>query len=289
MKAQQRHRRGFTLVELLAVMAIIAVLAAIAIPTLIRAGAFRREYISQSGRTLYNMLRAAELYATTHNVETCLAYAAEVRTDSVTGLDVVVARSIGVFRRATEDELTAWQTAYDGTPDQVLAEERGFEPVTPVFVPTGDVDLIELRDGACVLGDWDYSVDPPEFAPFWDDVPGYPARGLRPVRIRTLDGLLVFPKASYIYVNPFDPTDTVDHCWMAHVFSPSGYVVSDTPQERLVITVGPTPDSAFDDRFVDLNQVPGYPVPVGYMYDYYPVRSVNVQISKSSGRVKLVE
>ncbi|MEA3364042.1 MAG: hypothetical protein U9Q79_00250, partial [Candidatus Hydrogenedentes bacterium] len=69
-----------------------------------------------------------------------------------------------------------------------------------------------------------------------------------------------------------------DHCWAAHIFSPAGYVVAPTPQERLVMNVGPTPSSDLDDRFIDPEEVP-----------LVPIDPVPVQISKSSARIKLVE
>ncbi len=279
MKARVKNTRGFTLIELLVVISIMATLAAIAIPTLIRAGAFQKEYIEQSSRTLYNMLKAAEFYASTYNVETCLAYAAYVgeadknESDSVTDLDVIVARSIGVFRRATDEELAAWQTYYAGTPDEVLGRETGIEPDTPAFVPVGEINLTEFQEGACVLGDWDETV--PQYAPFWEEVSGYPAKGLKAVRIRTEDGMLVTPHVEYPNIY------SVPDCWAAHVFSPAGYVESDVSHERLVMNVGATPWSDPDDRFIE--PYPDPPAPL------VPLDPITVQISKSSARIKIVE
>ncbi|MGI6458794.1 MAG: pilus assembly FimT family protein [Candidatus Hydrogenedentales bacterium] len=299
MKTLGTRMRGFTLIELLVVIAIITILAGVTIPTLIKSGAFQKEHIEESGRTLYNMLRAAEFYAATYNVEACLAYAAKELPDSRDpSTFVVVARSVGVFRRATDEELEAWQSYYASTPDAVLLEEYGGLPVyTPVFMPVAGNELTALGEGACVLGDWDTSVDPPVHADFWEDVLGYPVKGLRPVRIRNEDGELVrlSPPHHVPYLYEFEPYPgdfhSVDDCWMAHVFSPAGYVDAPVAQERLMVTVGPTPDSGIDDRFIDLTETPldASQLPPGYTWDIFPVAPVKVQISKSSARVKMVE
>ncbi len=309
MKTLGTRMRGFTLVELLVVIAIITILAAVTIPTLVKSGAFQKEYIEQSGRTVYNMLKAAEFYASTYNVETCLAYAAEELNDSRDpsgGTKVVVARWVGVFRRATDEELEDWQSYYgEGiVGDKVQPQEYGGSSIdTPVFVPVAEAELTKLDDGACVLGDWDTSVDPPVHAGFWEDVLGYPVKGLRIVRIRNEDGEVVKTLRG-LDVNG-DPTvkiyppnvpinaagDPVDECWAAHVFSPAGYVDAKVTQERLMVTVGPTPNSADDDRFINLLETPldASQLPSGYSWEIFPVAPIKVQISRSSARVKMVE
>ncbi len=292
MKTLGTRMRGFTLVELLVVIAIITILAAVTIPTLVKSGAFQKEYIEQSGRTVYNMLKAAEFYASTYNVETCLAYTAETLPDSRDPSvfpPAVVARSVGVFRRATKEQLEAWQSFYAGTPDEVLSEEyssTAAQSEMPVFVPVAEAELTKLDDGACVLGDWDTSVDPPVHAPFWENVLGYPVKGLRQVRIRNDEGLLVSPHVAYA-----DEVPSVPDCWAAHVFSPAGYVDAQVTQERLMVTVGPTPNSADDDRFINLLETPldASQLPSGYSWEIFPVAPIKVQISRSSARVKMVE
>lgn len=290
MKTLGTRMRGFTLVELLVVIAIITILAAVTIPTLVKSGAFQKEYIEQSGRTVYNMLKAAEFYASTYNVDTCLAYTAETLPDSrdpSVFAPAVVARSVGVFRRATDEQLEAWQSYYPvGDDNEVLDEEYSSTIVTPVFVPVAENELTKLGDGACVLGDWDTSVDPPVHAPFWENVLGYPVKGLRQVRIRNDEGLLVSPHIAYA-----DEVPSVPDCWAAHVFSPAGYVDAKVTQERLMVTVGPTPNSADDDRFINLVETPldASQLPSGYTWDIFPVAPIKVQISRSSARVKMVE
>ncbi len=67
-----RHRSGgFSLVELLVVLAIVGILMGSSIPVL---RMFSQNDMDRGARSLYTMIRAARVYASTYNVETAIAY-----------------------------------------------------------------------------------------------------------------------------------------------------------------------------------------------------------------------
>lgn len=70
----RESRAGFTLVEVLVVLAIVALLSAIAIPGLAKLGAFSRDEFKRATNETFSVLRAAQLYSTTYNVNAAVVY-----------------------------------------------------------------------------------------------------------------------------------------------------------------------------------------------------------------------
>lgn len=70
----RESRAGFTLVEIMVVLAIVALVSAIAIPGLAKLGAFSRDEFKRATQEVNSVLRAAQLYATTYNVSTAVVY-----------------------------------------------------------------------------------------------------------------------------------------------------------------------------------------------------------------------
>lgn len=130
------HRRtGYTLVELLIVIAILVTVVGLSIPTIGRIGGFLGDQRDEAARELYGILRAARVYATAFRVDTAVVYTLDVRqpfavdnpsqpgvfadpgVNPSTGTAVVIT-GYGIARRMTPDE-QALLTDCLGYPDTV--------------------------------------------------------------------------------------------------------------------------------------------------------------------------
>lgn len=97
-------RQGMTLIEMLIVVAIIAIMAGVALPTLARLGAFSRDDVYQSTRSVFAALRAARQYAATNNVDAAVIYVQDPAIVLPTGDYAVVGLGIAARNKAMEQD-----------------------------------------------------------------------------------------------------------------------------------------------------------------------------------------
>jgi len=225
MDRRRKGKTGLTLVELLVVLGIIATISAVSIPVIARSGLFTSNKSQLAARELFTVLRAAKIYATTHNVETAVAYGGLLVLDSFSDENVPVVDSVAVVRRLKRSEL--------------LLHNLGANQVLFVPISSGDGGFRRLPNDTCILPDiFEYDPDL-EIS----------TTGLRAIVMWDLEnGLPIEPRLDYILG---DPNDDFDDIFPAHRFSPEGALLVDSnlSQQRLRFRVGVLPSAEPSDRF----------------------------------------
>ena len=253
---QNNRSRGLTLVELLVVLAVLSLLAAIAIPAIATLGNFMRTDLQSTSQELHSMLRAARIYATTHRVETAVAYS----------LDSYDAPSIGVA-----DNVTG-QTVRVITAAAMLYQKGGaWGPV-----PGDDGDFRSFRGGTVIpLLNLDPNAGADYLTPLYSDTSTYNfdlvlglellrQYGMKHVELRLDDGAVAtFP---------------------AHSFNARGNLVPDTAfKERYEFWLTPSPDSSRNERLIQSErnsylQTDGTP----------NLLRIPIELYRSTGKVKII-
>lgn len=206
---------GFTLVELLVVLAILALMASVAVPTFARMGFFSRNEMQSTARELYALLRAAKIYAATYRVDAAVAY-----------LDP------NVSDQTAAACLRAVAMMYEHPAFKLPDDE-------PVFVPVQDTEgVFDAFEGfAGVILDRD---------PRPAGEPGAPAPGLSLVDV-------YFPVSDADYMSVFSsqtvPADRVEPL-QAHVFTPSGRM-RNWSRERFEVYIGLKEGEDEEERWAD--------------------------------------
>ena len=312
MNTRRTTPHGFTLVEVLVVVAIIGLLTGVGVPVLMNLGRHVGEDMRSGAREVTNMIRAAQTYSMRNNVDAGVVYTLAVEPDSqANGMPVPVFDGMAMVRRLRSDEYDAVRgrliDIYSIEPDDFTSRERLFIPVTD-----GGRRLTRLPDGLCILPQYDlnmgYLIDSEVYAPEPAvreyDIGGNWARnafgadrfGLR--RIKVLDlgnydmadllegnvpanfsGLFYAPR----WMDPTDPDTALRFDgdsplnFAGHVFRPTGVMDTAAGRARFELKVGRLPSWEFEDRFV---------------YEEDPPRIIRerghiVEVFATSGRVRL--
>lgn len=241
-----RHRSGgFSLVELLVVLAIIAILMGISIPIL---RMFSQNDMDRGARSLYTLVRAARVYATTYNVPTAVVYQLDQNPGTSPVMDSLRRQSVRVLRGAmTVYRLPERMGSYKGLWVPTVENGGEFQPFPQDYSVLLDVPPTDYRTPPQGIGYAYGLLDPPaDNANFHSEFGG---------NISQLGMTTVV-----MYDAPIDPDATVREAEysagnkvtvLAHVFDTGGKLDlggNGSVQQRFSILFAPSPDRPVEER-----------------------------------------
>lgn len=278
-----------TLPELLVVLTIVAIMSAVAVPAFIQLGAFSRDELNRSARTVMTLLKAAQQYAITYNVRTAVVYGldnyqpvpASNTPDNYRSpiADSVDGATVRVFMTAALMYQLPASSRFAG--NYVFAPRREGE-----FNVIDGGMVIFLRDPNA--GELYYRSDLPRFQHF------------EPTDTSGVDRLYKLGLSNInVYLDgsaPFTPTTADDseapEPFPAHVFLPSGALEVPTGnqseiKERYVLQIGPIPSESTQVRLKDPDQLR-----FSILQDQKLVNNLQyipIEVFRSTGRIRIGE
>ncbi|HNR29255.1 MAG TPA: prepilin-type N-terminal cleavage/methylation domain-containing protein [Candidatus Hydrogenedentes bacterium] len=268
MRMARDRDRGFTLVELLVVMAILAILGVLAVPAFL--SMMPSEDLSSASRELYTTLQWARAYAATHRVNTAVVYSLdnfvpisldpqnnatlpEPIMDSGTGQFMRVITHVAVMR-----QLPPSAGLYSGRYVPVDGVEGQFRQLP------GDT-VVLLNDPEAPFNPY-YVHKRPRVAPPDD------ANDVQQVYRLGMSIIDAYLEGTGPDGENRNPTATTP--FIAHVFKPSGALHAPDSPERVTLHVAPRPDAPVEDRYDDAATLA-------------KLRTVPLELYRSTGRARI--
>jgi prepilin-type N-terminal cleavage/methylation domain-containing protein len=264
---KRRANPGFTLVEVLVVLGVIALISAIAIPGLARLGAFSRDEFKRAVSEVDSLLRAAQIYSRTYNVNAAVVYsmdnyAAEEAWGAVANQpvgDPVVDSFTGVPVRQIEAAAVMYQ----------LPQTMG--PISGMYVPIpGELgEFTPLPFGMTIMlqdpNPLNVGGAPATWAPYYSefDYSNYQTAATADVNrigalgmasIQAALGLPVGLTGTEFLTYISDPANVAVAGFAAHVFKPGNRIAVDfclgCERERYTMFIAPGANRPLEERLV---------------------------------------
>lgn len=244
---------GVTLVEMLVVLAIIGIITAAVVPIV----SFYTNPRGQDlgARSLFTVMKAAQVYASTHNVKTAVCFNVRAFTDSQTGDPALAMTEYRVARQLKPDEVNERREQLIAMMDMLAMSNYDIRGAWYVPIGTDAGQFREFEGEAAVLGEF-FPVATDEFGDVAMDEFGVPillsTTGMSAIRVLLggEDFELVEPSA----LNDMTPDllAAMTGKLPAYVWQPDGTLqVADQFQpQRVVIRMGLRPDRAIEERYL---------------------------------------
>jgi len=286
-----RGMRGFTLVELMVVLAIVALLAAVAIPGLARLGAFSRDEYRRTLQEVSGLLRAAQIYATSYHVNTAVVYSMDnwSEIEAVTNTDVPVTQP--VIDSVTGNPVRQFQAAAIMYELPSTTRELSGHYV-PVPTPDGTFRTVPNDMAILLVNPEQPSIfDPAAPATLYFELDwsnfrnGATVNRWRELGLAQITAALNIPLGMdpiSFNILASNPANFATQTFPAHVFKPSGRMAVAAPGERFTMYIGPSADRRPGDRliFPDAETLMNLDGSTNMMYR-------KIHIFKSTGRTEI--